>query len=158
VAVSRSGEGIFLVPAVFPVFLTPLSASASCTISSRSAAAACIYAALGVFAFCLLSTGSHPRGRTLHSTMGSVSLLWQQVVVYAVQSSSVVSGLAEAQVAVALIIVVFITFLLSVELSAGLARGLAFIVLSCIIQYSSSIRWRYPVFIFCQSQLPLCFI
>jgi hypothetical protein len=48
------------------------------------------------------------------STTGSVSLLWQQVVVYAVRSSSVVSGLAESQIAVSLIIVVvFITFLLS---------------------------------------------
>jgi hypothetical protein len=50
------------------------------------------------------------------STSGSVSLLWQQVIVYAVQSSSVVFGLAEAQVAVALIIiVVFITFLLFIQ-------------------------------------------
>jgi hypothetical protein len=41
-----------------------------CTVSSRLAAAAGIYAASGVFAFCLLSTASHPRGRTLHYGVG----------------------------------------------------------------------------------------
>jgi hypothetical protein len=146
VAASRSGEGILLVPAVFPVFLTPLSASAPCTVSSRSVAAACIYAASGVFAFCLFLNQFSPsrenaplRGRFRYcgskwsstpSNPPPWSLVWRK------RKSRFLSSLSSSSPSCS-----------RFELFAGLARGPAHKVAYCIhpVPYVKQ-RW-YTVFL-----------